>query len=211
MVILSVIISCGDSGADGVDGTNGTDGTDGVTGDKGADGTDGTNGVTGNNGADGLDGKDGGTGVTGDRGADGTDGSDGTDGKDGEMVGFNLIKPENNSPIASNSYVTYALAEDVKSLSFIRTRISGTGPATDTVVLTGTDVTAGFHENVVLAGTALIEDDIYNIQIEATMVDDTVVPLTPVFALTVDNSAPVLEKARAIQTVFGDTDERVSD
>jgi len=219
MVILSVMISCGDSGADGADGidgtngTNGTDGTDGVTGDKGTDGkdgADGTDGVTGDNGADGSDG------IAGDKGSDGIDGSDGedgvagdkgddgTDGENGEIVGFNLIKPLNNSPIASDSYVTYALAEDVKTLSFIRTRIFGTGPEIDTVILTGADVTAGFHENVVLAGATLIEGDIYDIQIEATMADDTVVPLTPVFALTVDNSAPVLEKAQAVQTVFGE-------
>jgi len=228
MVILSVMISCGDSGTDGTDGANGadgtdgvdgTDGTDGVKGDKGTDGADGTDGkdgedgedgedgATGDKGADGVDGTDGEDGAVGDKGEDGADGSDGTDGEDGEngeIVGFNLVKPQNNSPITSDSYVTYALAEDVKTLSFIRTRISGSGPATDTVILTGADVTAGFHENVVLAGASLIEGDIYDIQIEATMLDDTVVPLTPVFALTVDNSAPVLEKARAIQTVFGE-------
>lgn len=194
----------GVDGEDGKDGTNGTDGKDGEDGTNGTDGKDGTNGTDGEDGTNGTDGEDGANGTDGINGTNGEDGADGEDGKDGKIpFGFDLIKPENNKTFATTSYVTYSLAKDVQEVRFIRTRASGTGPETDTVVLTGDDALAGYHESVEITGADLTEGDIYHLQVQALDLDGDTVDLTPVFNLTVDNTGPELLKAEAYQSVFG--------
>ena len=214
-----ILAGCGTDGKDGVDGTDGTDGKDGIDGidgtngtdgKDGADGEDGPKGVDGEDGTNGIDGKDGTGGAEGADGADGTDGEDGADGEDGEKgedgkipFGFDLIKPENNKTFATTSFVSYTLAEDVQEITFIRTKVSGTGPEMDSVMLTGDYALAGYHESVEIVGAELTEGDVYNLTIEALDLDSDIVELTPVFNLTVDNTGPELLKAEAYQSVFG--------
>jgi len=225
MIVFFVLAGCGtdgkdgdngSDGIDGIDGTNGEDGTDGAGGTNGKDGANGVDGedgkegkdgVDGQDGQDGEDGKDGASGADGTDGTNGADGADGTDGEDGEdgkiPFGFDLIKPENNKSFATTSFVTYTLAKDVQNITFIRTRISGTGPETDSVVLTGDYALAGYHEFVEITGAELTEGDTYNLTIEALDMEGDIVELTPVFNLTVDNTGPKLLKADAYQSVFG--------
>ena len=228
LLTLFVLAGCGTDGKDGTDGTNGVDGKDGIDGTNGVDGEDGKDGINGTDGKDGTDGEDGANGINGEDGTNGTDGKDGSDGEDGTNgvdgkdgtdgedgidgedgedgkipFGFDLIKPENNKTFATTSYATYTLAEDVQEVRFIRTRIYGTGPESDTVVLTGDDALAGYHESVEINGAELTEEDIYNLQVEALDMDGDIVELTPVFNLTVDNTGPELLKAEAFQGVFG--------
>jgi hypothetical protein len=209
-VFFFVFAGCGTDGKDGTDGTDGADGKDGIDGTNGVDGEDGKDGVNGTDGKDGADGEDGTNGTDGKDGTDGEDGTNGTDGEDGAdgedgkiPFGFDLIKPENNRTFATTSYATYTLAADVQEVRFIRTRISGTGPETDTVVLTGDDALAGYHESVEIKGAELTENDIYNLQVVALDMGGDIVELTPVFNLTVDNTGPELLKAEAFQGVFG--------
>ena len=118
-------------------------------------------------------------------------------------LGFDLVKPANNSPIASDTRVSYTLAEEVQSLTFTRTLFVGSGSDAAPVVLSGADVTAGYHENVPLSGEVLLEGDIYSLTIEALTLDGATVALSPAFGLVVDNTAPTLIKAQAVQSEFG--------
>jgi len=127
----------------------------------------------------------------------GTDGKDGTD----ATLGFALLKPINNATIKSATLISYSLADSIVSLTIIRKKT--TDNSVDTITLKGSDVAAGVHEDVVLAGNELTESDSYNFFITAVTVNNVEVSLPPVFGLTVDNTAPQLLNAQAIQKVFG--------
>jgi len=195
----------GDQGIQGETGLTGPAGPQGPQGDTGPKGDKGDQGIQGEAGLTGPTGPQGFQGPTGPQGPEGPQGPAGADGATPEeyFIGFDLVKPNHGDPIASDTYISYILATPVQSLTFTRTRVSGSGPETVETVLTGGDAAAGLHENVPLTGAALSDGAVYNLSVEALTSEGKTVPLPTLFDLVVDTGPPMLNSATAIQAVFG--------